>query len=465
MPRCMIHPRSSAMMSEDLRDFSNMNEIEEKNERSYEILIYGIEKVGLRAPDEPVHTRNFRLHFEPFSTRRRFPEFDGVILYQGIFESFEWKPGLMNNYLEHSCDNNELDKRKKEAQLLVRNGGFLCFLLNQPFRDHEDGKDFMGSDLAKYHLNYEQFHRGNFGQRIAQLNIKSDEFRKFLEIYGAASSYFRHYNKSIEWRIIAEAADLVAGMVIDRNEFFIPTLIPDKRAEVIIEYFTLLADALTSTYNKLYQEPPGWIAEFEFANEEKIYSERTALEARIAEIDQLKSQLSCYKSVLALSGDALVASVVRVFEGGFGISVDTRDELREDFKLLDNQGAPFCLCEVKGTNKSLKREHVNQADSHRERSGFVDNFPVLVIINTHIKYARSVAEKDQEIAHEQIRHARNLNILILRTIDLLRMLRFCLNGQIRLDEFKSLVTSNSGWLRVTDIDWTIISGMDASNTV
>ena len=437
-----------------------MVEIEEKGEQVYDILIYGIEKLGLKAPHEPLRTRNFCLYFEPFSTQRRFHEFHGVILYQGIFERFEWKPGLMDPYLAHSCDTDELDKRKKEAQLLVRNGGFLCFLLNRPFVDREDGQDFRGSDLSKYHLNYSDFYRENFQQRIAQLNIKSDEFRKFLEIYGAASSHFHHYNESIEWHVIAEAAGGVAGMIIDRTEYFIPTLVPDNRLEVIQEYFTLLADALTSTANKLHQELPSWVAEFSFAEEEKLDSQRITLEAHIAAIAQRKHRLSGYKSILALSSDALVASVVRVLEDGFGISVDTKDELREDFKILDDKAQPFCLCEVKGTNKGLKREYLNQADSHRERSGFDERFPVLVIVNTHMKTARSVAEKDQEIAREQILHARKMNILILRTIDLLRLLKLYLNGQTTLDEVKGLVTSNSGWLRVSDTGFTIISGED-----
>jgi type III secretion system FlhB-like substrate exporter len=441
-----------------------MTAIEIEEERTYDILIYGIEKLSLKAPREPLRTRNFCLYFEPFSTQRRFHEFDGAVLFQGIFEHFEWKRGVMDSYLDHSCHNNELDKRKKEAELLIGGGGFLCFLLNQPFVDIEDRQDFRGSDLSKYHLNYSQFYRENFQQRVAQLNIKSDEFRKFLEVYGAASSHFHHYNKSIEWHVIAEAAGRVAGMIINRAEYFIPTLIPDNVPEVIQEYFTLLVDALTSTANKLHQELPSWVAEFSFLEEAMLDSERTTLEARIAAIAQRKASLSKYKSVLALSSDALVASVVDVLAHGFGIPVDTNDELREDFKMLDDKAQPFCLCEVKGTNKGLKREHLNQADSHRERSGFRDDFPAAIIINTHMKNARSVAEKGQEIAREQILHARKMGILILRSIDLLRLLKFHLNGQITLAEVKNLFTQNSGWLRVGDAGWTIVTGEDVPET-
>ena len=407
-----------------------MPEIEETKERFYEILV-------------------------------RFNEFDGVILYQGIFEHFEWKRGLMNPYLDHTCDNDELDKRKKEAQLLVENGGFLCFLLNRPFIDREYGTDFIGSDLTKYHLNYSRFKRENFQQRIVHLNIKSDEFSKFLEIYGAASSYFDHYNESIEWILIAEAAGRVAGMIIGRTDYFIPTLVPDNQPDTLKEYFTLLADALTSANNKLCQDLPGWLAEFSFSEEENLDSERVRLEARIVDIARRKGQLATYKSVLSLSSYALVASVVRVFKDGFGIAVDTKDELREDLKLLDDEGLPFCLCEVKGTNKGVKRAYINQADSHRERSGFEESFPALLIINTHIRSARSITEKDQEIASEQIIHARKLNVLVLRTLDLLRLLRLYLSGQIKVTEVKGLLTRAGGWLRVNESGYNIISGQDS----
>lgn len=433
-----------------------------KEERTYSILIYGLEKMERKAPREPVRTRNFCLSFEPFSTQRRFHEFDGVILFQGIFEHFEWKRGLMDNYLDHSCQNNELDKRKKEAELLISGGGFLCFLLNQPFIDHKDRRGFRGTDLSKYHLNFPSFYRKNFQNRITQLSIKSDEFRKFLEMYGAASSHFINHNKSIEWHILSEAEGKVVGMIINRERFFIPALIPDSDPEIINEYFSLLADALISTVCKLHQKLPSWVGKFSFIEEATLRSELMAIEARMAAIRQRKAELSTYKSVLALSSDALVLSVVKVLTKGFRIPVDACDELREDFKMLDDDGQPFCLCEVKGTNKSLKREHLNQADSHRERSGFPENFPSVIIINTHMKNARSIEEKDQELASEQVRHARKLNVLILRTIDLLRLLRLHLDEQITLPEIKKLLTQNSGWLRLTDTNWTVI-GDEASD--
>jgi len=428
----------------------------ENKERTYNILVYGIEKKKLSLPDDAIKDRNYSLTFEEFKTPSRFNDFDGVILFKGIFEKFKWTSGSFDTYLTYECDHDELDKRKKEAKLLMEKGGFLCFLLDDVFRDREDGRNFEGNDLAKYHLNYARFHRKNFGGRITHLDIKSDEFRPFLKVFGAANSYFEYYNDKIDLRVIARASSRCAGMVINRDNYFLPTLIPDNRPEIITEYFTLLAEGLTSSYNKLQILLPEWIKDFSFDEEDDLKNEEEAILTRLNKLEERINKLEQFKSILALTGDELVESVTHLFSDGFGLAVDDKDELREDFKLLNSESEPFCLCEVKGTNKGVKREHINQADSHRERSGFDDSFPSLLLINTHIRNARSIKEKDQEIADEQVRHAVNMNILILRTIDLLGILRIYLIEKIDRQKLKDLLCNNRGWLRVEDQEYKVI---------
>lgn len=433
-----------------------MTQPEEEKERSYNILVYGIDKLRLTAPDEPIRKRNFILNFEPYNTPRRFDEFDGVILYQGIFEHFKWESGPWERCLRHSCDKDELDKRMNESTLLIRNGGFLCFLLNTKFIDIDEDCDssFRDTDLTKYHLNYEDLNRKDFSKRAPNLHVMLDEFRVFLERYGAASSYFEYYEADFESHIISKVDNLITGMILSRAEYFIPTRVPDNRPEEVKEYFTLLAKALTLTHNKLSLELPGWINEFEFSEESSSRTERDALAKKISEIDEKTELLRKYKSILARTGDDLVDSVATVFQKGFGIDVDPVDKLREDIKLLDDNNKPFCLCEVKGTNKGVKRENINQANSHRERSEFKAEFPSLLVMN--IKNARSITEKDQEIATEQILHAKNKNVLILRTLDLLELLRLYKNNKITLAKLKELLTSNAGWLRVCKDGYKII---------
>ena len=145
----------------------------------------------------------------------------------------------------------------------------------------------------------------------------------------------------------------------------------------------------------------------------------------------------------------MVKDVRAVFEGLLGLTIDVNDEFREDFKLLSSAGKVLALGEIKGVNAGITREHVNQADSHRVRSGFPDGFPTLLIVNSGIKSSRTIAEKAKNVpAREQIAHAVYMRVLILRTIDLLDLLRLVLAGKLSQTSAVEAVLISVGWLRI-----------------
>lgn len=76
----------------------------------------------------------------------------------------------------------------------------------------------------------------------------------FLELYGAAISYFENYNSGLDLRKIADVGQSVVGMILFDREFFIPSLLPENTEDRVFEYFSLLAEALTSSFNKLRVE-------------------------------------------------------------------------------------------------------------------------------------------------------------------------------------------------------------------
>lgn len=430
----------------------------ENPERRYNVLVFGLERKGLPVPSEPLRRRNFSVFFEQYGTTRRFQEYDGVVMFQGIFEKFERKTSYMDSYLSHAYDADELDKRKKESALLLRKGGFLCFLMTDPFTDSDAGRDFRGTDLTKCHLNYSNFYRENFKNRVAHVTPVQDEFKRFLEVFGAASSYFKSHNSSLDLRVLAKVENTPVGILFDQAEYFLPSLVPDPRPDVITEYFDHLVDAITSVHNKLHQTVPEWVDAFEFTEESSLLDERTALLSRVSSIDRRHEQLIKYKTSLVHTGPGLVTTVSDILNVTLGMKVDTVDEFREDIKLLDNDGKVACVCEVKGINKGVTRESINQTDSHRERSGFAAGFPALFVANTNIKSARSIAEKEQEIAIEQVKHAVHMRVLVMRTIDLLGLLRLVLAGGLTTDDARSLVLSNIGWLRVESDSVQVLTG-------
>ena len=88
----------------------------EDEKRIYNILVYGIDRKGLSIPQKESALRNYKLSFEPFTTNKRFNDFDGVILFQGIFEDAKIEYGPYDSYANVFCHQDQLDKRKKEVQ-------------------------------------------------------------------------------------------------------------------------------------------------------------------------------------------------------------------------------------------------------------------------------------------------------------------------------------------------------------
>lgn len=428
------------------------------SERQYNVLVFGFEKLRLPVPPEPIRARNFSIFFEAYGTPRRFQEYDGVVVFQGIFEKFERKDNYIDSYLAHAYDVDELDKRKKEAQLLLGQGGFLCFLLTDPFIDSHERRDFSATDLAKYHLNYSHLYRENYRNRVAHVTPILDELKRFFDVFGAASSYFKNHNDTLDCRVLAKVGHAPVGLLLNRAEYFLPSLLPDPRPDVVSEYFELLIDAITSIQNKLHVTVPEWATEFQFSEDVSLAKERDALLGEMSRIDQRLEQLTGFKAALVQTGPELVSNVSAMLAAVLGTKVDNVDEFREDVKLIGEDGKVIAVCEIKGINRSVKRENINQTDSHRERSGFDENFPALLIANTNIKAARSLAEKNQEIAVEQVKHAVHMRVLIMRTIDLLGLLRLVLCEKQTPETTRALLLSSVGWLRVDGDEVLVLGG-------
>jgi hypothetical protein len=337
-------------------------------------------------------------------------------------------------------------------------------LLCEPFIDSHKGSDYSTTDLAKFHLSYSSFYRENFDTRSSLLTTEVDEFKRFLDHFGAANTHFKFYNDSLTVRTIARAHSVPVALLIEFTDFFIPTLIPDDRGEVIREYFEMLADAVTSVNNKMLHSRPDWISAFSFQEEDELRAKAKSLNDELDRISHRQTELDDYKSVLFLTGPELVEKVATVLEAALSVRVDLEDELREDMKLQTAERKTIAVCEAKGINRGIKREHINQTDSHRERSGFAADFPAILIANTAIKSARNLDEKDQEVALEQVQHAVRMRVLIIRTLDLLRLLRLVLSGKISSEAAREKVLQSVGWLTVEGDQIIIDSGEDSKPT-
>jgi hypothetical protein len=409
------------------------------------IIVFGIDKFGYRVPDKPLELKNSVLHFRYFKTEDKFQDYDGVIVFQNTFEQ-STDYGVVSRF-----DEKELLKRENQLRELIEKKGFCCFLLWTYFidSDHDGERDTSYTDLGKRTLNHPKFYRQPVGKATTNLRIVRDEFRQFLKNFRSAQTIFESHNTDLNIKPICYAGDSITGFILNNSIFYIPSLQPGKREKEFKEFFSLLAEGLVSSFKKLAQELPKWTEEYLFKEEEKLLAEKDSISKRIADINQRLAMLSEYKKCLCYNGELLNESVISIMQSGFKFQVDPEDDLKEDMKILDQDKKPMILVEIKGTNKGVSREFINQADSHRERSGFPVDFPSILIVNTNIKNAKSLEDKYQEIAKEQVSHAVKMKILVFRTIDLLNLLYLVEAGQITPEEVLETFKREHGWLKVT----------------
>ena len=144
---------------------------------------------------------------------------------------------------------------------------------------------------------------------------------------------------------------------------------------------------------------------------------------------------------------------IESFAGRFYLrlkDLDTGIDLRNQHMLepdwFDAAKYPEVVIEIKGVNGSFTRDNVNQVDSHRERLKLPPNTPGLLIMNTKMT-AESLGDKDEAPHADIIQKAVQDNVLLIRTLDLLRIADLVESETIAKDEFRSTIIGKSGWLR------------------
>lgn len=413
------------------------------------IAVYGLEKVGLTAVSGEHSTATHTLVFETYRTGSEFGEYDGVLLFQGIFERFERQSiPYWESWLEVDCDREMLDRREKEVTSLLAKGGFACIVLCEPFIDEDRHSSFKRTDLAKRLLNRERLHRFSLGGRYTEIRAVAGEFQRFLAAYGAACSTFTWQKDDLDVRPIAKWRTDTVGFSMGNRLFFVPALVPPNDAEKVLQYFHLLAEATLARRERARQEVPPWADTYVFPEEQALRAQLKDQTERIAMTEARLGQLGTFKLALVHDGDVLAEDVRSVLTRGLELRVSLEEDFREDLRIFDDQGGLAALVEVKGTSGGVKREFVNQAESHRERAGVVGQFPSVLIVNTGIKVASSLAAKDLDVAPEQAEHGRRLGVLVLRTLDLLGLVSLKQKGVVSSADVLRILTSSSGWLKV-----------------
>lgn len=436
------------------------------------MLFYGFDRIGF-----PLQSKNkmlseqFEICYAPFESDVQFKQFDWIIIPSGIFEEFEFRRGrgvFSSRVKVKVAQDLLLEKERQMFNIIHDRDKCIVFLIDEIVDSiHTDGfgmiDDVSDTDLCKRVLNHFDIAGKPVDRGLADVRSKYDEFKNYIERFGVAKTIFssnldEHRVKPIILATVATPISASVGFEIKHRIFFLPFHSDTKGQQVLEELTTLLVYALMNYTQKAKEYLPDWVKGIKFKEEINLEDKLSKFFSEIEKIWQRLDTLNSYKGILTSSGDLLKEKIIQIFQKFFGYKVEVIEEYREDLKILDDSGDVFVLVEVKGTNKGVKREYINQVDSHRERNSMEVSTPGLLIINNEMNVEGIEERFETIVPEEHITHAKKFNILIIRTIDLLNLLILLENKDVlsRKNIMTELIKKGGGWLKASPQDYEVV---------
>jgi hypothetical protein len=192
---------------------------------------------------------------------------------------------------------------------------------------------------------------------------------------------------------------------------------------------------------------PAWVSEFSFYEERRLRSSLQSLEQETSNLKTTVESYNTWKRALCTQSEPLVHLVVGICDQFLGMKLVVNDTYVEDATLRDEKDTIIAVFEIKGVSRNFTRNDVNQLDSHRERLGLSQSTPGILIINTMMA-VDTLKAKDERPHPDIIRKAVNDNVLLFRTLDLLRFVDGVERKIFTASDFRDLLLTDSGWLKV-----------------
>lgn len=419
--------------------------------------VCGFQEKGFEIPDGyKVIVGDFELTFIGVESHDHSLErFDGVIVASGAFETIERKTNISGAYFKVEYNQAALLRREREVHNLLGKGGWVCAfvdeIVDQVTSSSYRTQDLSEIDLVKKLLNTFDIKRGLIGGGASVLDCKADEFKSYFKNHAAAHTVFTYFNK--DFKKLGTSGYQTVALACDARAFFLPFHFVASSSIAIERALETAINGVLDYKSKNEIVLPSWLEEIEFVEEKMLITEVSRLRDELAQVEKKAHALKIRKSILTTSGEILVEQVNGILTDFFGLKTETIEKRIEDLKIIDRQTADLLVAvEIKGVNSGVKREHINQVDSHRERLGVSGEIPGLLIINDNAKTDGTHARWAIEVDKDQIKHALKLNVTVIRTIDLLLFIK-ALEGQVIENRRKFLmeqISQGGGWLRFVD---------------
>lgn len=400
------------------------------------VYAYGFDKLSFATPGSPVEEDEFILKFVGYSAECSLEEADALIIPSGIFEEFHpptYPFGPSEPQVKYDSD--LLAAREKQLFNAFKRGAWTAFLLQDV--NNGDHEQWMETDLAKKFLNM-------FAEGILHHNpkpyvtCKADEFRKYLDRFGIARTCFLPNDRKGVTRVLASEDTRPVGFEAKGQFFFLPFLTTKRDKTEIADAAGFVVSSVLEYKRKNDIILPAWIRALQFKAEARIQKEVQVSEERLVKLSEEAERWTRYKAVLSTSGQNLVVATVEILRGFFGLNLKSQEKHIEDAIIYSTTGDISYVVEIKGVNGGIKREHINQVDSHRDRLGIGPEIPGLLVLNDFMDVEDFNARKAKAFDANNLTHARNNNVKVLRAVTLFEFMLAVEESQDRQTAFFAL---------------------------
>jgi len=266
---------------------------------------------------------------------------------------------------------------------------------------------------------------------------KADDFREYFRSFGIARTALSSPRDKSKTRILAttQSGEEIYAAEFAGQWFFLPLKDLGNDREVLRSILTVAARSILAYKRRNDVYLPQWVDNIRFKEENEIATRLDQLKSEAATLQENGSLLKSFKAVLVASGRSLNEIVVSIFKSYFGLNLKSEEAYVEDAIIYDGSGSPKFVVEIKGVNGGLKREHINQVDSHRERLKLAPEVPGLLVINDFADSEGFDERKAKPMNADHLLHASRQNVKVLRTTTLIEFMLAVEGASDRRDVF------------------------------
>lgn len=283
----------------------------------------------------------------------------------------------------------------------------------------------------------------------------AERLSPFIRRFSSSEFYFQYSDENKQFKHVICCLDndtkRVCGFALEigRSLLYVLPVNPVAIDQKLL-YNTLSECLLSDCEARLVPQASPILESFQFEVEKPLRQKKQKVLASLEQIDEAIAKHQEPKDILFLRDDPLADRLPQWLANYFEIRTRRHDEYVEDFWLLGEGGNEVAICEAKGLSSNVKREYITQLVQHREQRDLPDDFPSILFANTFAE-ANSVKDKDrQRIGKLEYQKAVKNHVLIVRTLDLVRMLDLVWQKKLDISKIRELLLSETGWLKVTD---------------